>query len=570
MRTFGLILLFTPLFTPPVAFAQPPAATAQQSTAQHSTAQHSTAQQSEVKPARIEGRVLVKGTTTPVARAEVKFPGKVTTSADDGSFVLEGIAPGATLGALSATKIGFLDGGASPQATAILLAPGATLKDANVYLLPQAVIGGRIADSNRDPVPGVQALLLRRDFLQGWPQRRWSVNGSVRADDTGAFRIANLKPGHYGLLAFRRQPREFPAGTAPEMEDVATFYPNSPSLSAAVAIDLTAGQEVQGIQIQMRRERVYSLGGKLTTQTISPRALVNVVPEDTELPMGFFAQPMPIRPDGAFEIRGLLPGRYTVITTDSMRGQPAVTGLASITIGDRSITDYAMPNNGGVTLRGSIELEGGDLQKLLPPYDAAAKPSLTIPEATLARWTVLFEQDDKLLPYFDAYVQQDGTFSFENALPFPARLGVTPPKGLYVKSATMGGQDLFRNGLNPALGGDIRVTLAKGAGSATIQVPLPCMVVLWSEEPMLGLSGQGMRAGNATAGTSTSFADLRPGKYYVAAFRDIDMGLAQNRTFLDLIAPDAVKIEIAANGQASAAAPLISEEKMEAAERKVP
>jgi len=268
-------------------------------------------------------------------------------------------------------------------------------------------------------------------------------------------------------------------------------------------------------------------------------------------------------------MRGLLPGRYSVVTTDSIRGQPAVTGLASITIGDRSITDFAMPNNGGVTLRGSIEWEGGDLQKLLPPYDAAAKPSLTIPEDTLARWTVLFEQDDRLLPYFDAYIQQDGTFAFENVLPFPARLGVYPPKGLYVKSATIDGQDLFRNALIPVFGGEIRVKLAMGAGSAIIQVPSPCIVVLWSEEPVLGLSGLGLKAADVTAGASTSFADLRPGKYYVAAFRGIDMAMAQNRPFLDLIAPHAAKIDIPAGGQASAAAPLISEETIKLAEQKI-
>jgi len=87
---------------------------------------------------------------------------------------------------------------------------------------------------------------------------------------------------------------------------------------------------------------------------------------------------------------------------------------------------------------------------------------------------------------------------------------------------------------------------------------------------VLGLSGVGLKALDNKAGASTSFADVRPGKYYIAAFRGIDMGLAQNRTFLDLIAPDAVKIEIPANGQASATAPLIPEDKIKAAERKVP
>jgi len=528
------------------------------------------AQQPGLKPSRIEGRVLVKDSTTPVPRAQVRLSGKVATAADDGRFVLEDIAPGNALGTLTASKTSFLDGGASPGATAISLAPGATLTDANVYLLPQAVISGRISDSYGDPVAGVQALLLQQGFQQGWRQRRWMINGSVQANSTGAFRIANLKPGHYLLLAFRRQQREFPSGPAQEMEDVATFYSNSPSLSAAIAIDLAAGQEVQGIQIHMRRERVYSFSGKLSMQNISPKALVNLIPEDTQLPMGFFAQPMPVGSDGSFEIRGLLAGRYTVMATEPVRNQPVITSLASITITDQSITNYAMPNNGGVTLRGSVELEGGDLQKLLPPYDAAAVPSLVIPEDTWPRWAVLFERDDKLLPYFDAYIQQDGTFGFENALPFPAQLAVHPPKGLYVKSATMGGLDLFRNDLNPALGGDIHVTLAKGAGSATIQVPSPCIVVLWSEEPVLGLSGVGLEALDNKAGASTSFADVRPGKYYIAAFRGIDMGLAQNRTFLDLIAPDAVKIEIPANGQASATAPLIPEDKIKAAERKVP
>ena len=527
-------------------------------------------QQPDVKPARIEGRVLVKDTTTPVPRAQVRLSGKVAMSAGDGRFVLEDIAPGYALGTLSASKTGFLDGGASPQATAIALASGATLKDANVYLLPQAVISGRITNSFGDPASGVQALLLQQGFLQGWPQRRWMVNGSVQADATGAFRIANLKPGRYVLLAFRRQPREAPSGPAPEMDDVATFYANSTSLPAAIPIDLTAGQEVQSIQIRMRRERVYSFSGKLDTENISPKALVRVTPEDTQLPMGFFAQPMPVRSDGSFEIRGLLPGRYTVMATEPVRGQPAVMSLASITVTDQNIANYAMPNNRGVTIRGSLELEGGDLQELLPPYDATALPSLVIPEDTLPRWAVLFERDDKLLPYFDAYIQQDGSFRFENALPFPARLAYSPPKGLYVKSATIDGLDLFRNELNPALSGDIHITLAKGSGSATIQVLSPCIAVLWSEEPVLGLSGVGLKAADIKEGASTTFSDLRPGKYYVAAFRGIEMALAQNRAFLDLIAPGAVKIDIPANGQARAMAPVISEEKIRAAEQKVP
>ena len=49
--------------------------------------------------------------------------------------------------------------------------------------------------------------------------------------------------------------------------------------------------------------------------------------------------------------------------------------------------------------------------------------------------------------------------------------------------------------------------------------------MLWSEELVLGLSGLGLKAVATKAGASASFADMRPGKYYVAAFRGIDMGL---------------------------------------------
>jgi hypothetical protein len=61
------------------------------------------AQQPEVKPARVEGRVLIKDSTTPVPGAQVKLAGKVATSAGDGSFVLDDIAPGYALGTVIAS-----------------------------------------------------------------------------------------------------------------------------------------------------------------------------------------------------------------------------------------------------------------------------------------------------------------------------------------------------------------------------------------------------------------------------------------------------------------------------------
>ena len=55
-----------------------------------------------------------------------------------------------------------------------------------------------------------------------------------------------------------------------------------------------------------------------------------------------------------------------------------------------------------------------------------------------------------------------------------------------------------------------------------------------------------------------------------AAFRGIDMELARTRAFLDLIAPEAEKIEIPVGGQVSAQAKLIPAEKIKAAEAKLP
>jgi hypothetical protein len=79
-----------------------------------------------------------------------------------------------------------------------------------------------------------------------------------------------------------------------------------------------------------------------------------------------------------------------------------------------------------------------------------------------------------------------------------------------------------------------------------------------------------VKAVDANAARSATFANMRPGKYYAAAFRGITMDLAKTRGFLDLIAPDAVKIEIPVNGQVNITAPLISDEKIKAAEQKVP
>ncbi|MEO8049909.1 MAG: carboxypeptidase-like regulatory domain-containing protein [Acidobacteriota bacterium] len=176
------------------------------------------------RTARLEGQVLSQA-GEPLRKATVRLqpygkfgPNVVNytdTSDSAGKFVFEGVLPGPY--SLSVEHPGFLGqayGAKSfnAQPGVITLAAGQILKDITFKLIPQGVISGRVNDADGDPLPNIQISTLAISRFRG--RRMVSRRSSVRTDDQGSFRIANLAPGSYYVLTEDMESRAFGGQTA--------------------------------------------------------------------------------------------------------------------------------------------------------------------------------------------------------------------------------------------------------------------------------------------------------------------------------------------------------------------
>src|SRR5947208_1778627 len=166
---------------------------------------------------RIMGRVLAADTGRPVKRARVfvsaaELPGgRGALTDDNGVYDLSELPAGRYT--VTVSKSGFVSlsyGQRRPlqAGTPLQLGDGQQLRNVDFQLPRGSVIGGRVADEDGEPMPGVMVRVMRYQYLQG--DRRLTPAGSGQTDDKGQFRVWGLMPGDYYVNAIARL--SFPGG----------------------------------------------------------------------------------------------------------------------------------------------------------------------------------------------------------------------------------------------------------------------------------------------------------------------------------------------------------------------
>jgi protocatechuate 3,4-dioxygenase beta subunit len=446
-----------------------------------------------------------------------------------GKFVFEGVLPGRYM--LSADRTGFLPqnygvrGAANSSAGSVLtLAAGEIMKDLNFKLIPQGVIAGRVTDADGDPMPGVQVSV--NQTVRARRQRGMVPKGGATTDDQGSFRIANLSPGPYYVSADDSQSRVreqdnmvHPGRVLNRASNVKTYYPDSIDAAGATSLQVVAGSELPGIDIRMRRERVFSVRG-LTIDAATGK------PAKTELraqlkgasQYGFdSAWETSSREDGTFELRNLLPGEYVLMASTDNRADPAY-GREEVSISDSDITSVQVTLEHGVTVSGTVKLEGGG-----PP----GRLSIFLSDSGGA-----FGQA------YSGQIKADGTFELPGiALGKYATHLQELPEGAYVKSIRFGQQDITRTVLDLTSGGsgtlDILLSPHAAEVSGTVKnkdgaAMTGVEVTLWPKQ------GQSKRVYQGSTDQNGDFriAGLAPGDYYMNAWEDLDPYLSFDLDFL--------------------------------------
>ena len=188
----------------------------------------------------------------PIRKATVRLTarqGSISLTADtnaEGKFEFTALPPG-TYG-LSASRAGF----DPPFSTVVSLGPDGHITDATIRLQPLSVITGRVVDEDGEPVERAQLLLLKLIFLHG--RKLWVNRESSTTDDTGEYKLSNIRPGRYILKAVdRRPPVNSRYGSPSATNYLPAYYPSALSQQQASSLDVGLGAEIRTLISAFRR-----------------------------------------------------------------------------------------------------------------------------------------------------------------------------------------------------------------------------------------------------------------------------------------------------------------------------
>lgn len=231
----------------------------------------------------------------------------------DGRFRIDDVKPGVYR--LGYDRPGFVDAEKRHHRYGMLfsLEPGQELEDLLFHMAPAAVITGKVTDIDGDPVPNVEVGAIPPHFNR---KNVPAVSGGD-TNDLGEYRISGLSPNRYLVVAIplRQLGRSVESAKAGDkMRPVygVTYYPGTTDRSQAIPLVLRPGDEAP-VNIRLAQVRFFHVRGEVTDLSAGTTDAVNVVlrPLDESF-MAAIAE-WPVDKDGKFDIRGVLPGSYSVL-----------------------------------------------------------------------------------------------------------------------------------------------------------------------------------------------------------------------------------------------------------------
>lgn len=570
-------------------------------------------------PARIEGRV-VSLVGDPLRKANLRLQGMfrppspgstqppvttnyTTTSDAEGNFVFEEIEPGGFT--LQAERAGYVRAsygakGAGQPTTQITLRPGQKMTGVLMTMTPQALIAGKVTDEDGDPFPAVSVQVHRVVWNQGRRQLQ-SMNAASSQPD-GTFMIGNLAAGKYYLSATNNtQFRNMNSGTrersgrkGPPEEYLTTYYPNALDSSLAAPVELTAGIDVRGIEIRMRKSRTFRLSGRVVNSSgASPVGAVLMLRSATSVDAFDLNRSTQFIRDnnGAFEFNYLLPGAYIITTQpgSNVRGPdgsvgPPLLGRLAVNLGNDDLDNLVMTLGPGGEISGQFILDG------VGPLNAEARAKLASKGSANSAGASAPTRGG--LPNLQLSVaegfgfgapniqnKEDGSFTVKTIPPERYRLNTYGlPSGTYIKQIRYGGQDITHSllDLTASLSGQLEIVLSPNAASISGVVqnekgePVKEIMVTISQRLDLQPGSQEFfRSLRTDAKGAFNLTGLAPGEYRVLAWEQVDNGMVTDPEFRAKFDSKATVVKLQENSRETIETKLLPLDAIEAEAAKI-
>lgn len=481
----------------------------------------------------IQGTVIDSKTGQPLRGAEVSlrvlFSGNrieptSAVSDADGHFAFDNLAAGRYR--LTASRNGYVNRdprmGGALRAGLVSLSSGQHPDSIVLKLIPAAVIAGRVTTEGDESVPNVFVQAMK--FTYQGDKRQLSDIGTSTTNDRGEYRIWGLAPGKYYVRATHPRGAAMRAGG---QVYVPIFYPGVSDLSRTQPIELHPGDEISGIDLSFVSLRSVRLSGHVVNASSLPAKDAQVTLVAGSGTITFAAGQASTDAKGAFEIRGVAPGSYTLIAEQFGNADPekVTRGRTSLEVGEGNLNDVEVIIGPGASVSGHVRVEGKtnpDFAKLTVGLDAQDDLS-----------SMGFAPDVSNVP-----LRSDGTFTFHDVPEGTYHIKVLPlPDGYYLKPSGEG--DAAETGVKVARNhaAAVELTLSAGAGHIT-------GTVAKDQQPFAGatvvLVPDGARRGQprfyrqalTDSGGRFTISSVTPGDYKLFAWEEIERGMYLDPDFL--------------------------------------
>lgn len=482
----------------------------------------------------VEGQVLKAGSGEPLKKAQLVLRkldacnvSYTAATGESGRFLIPGVEPGRYR--LSAERNGYVrqeygQRRANQPGTMLTLEPGQRRGDIVFYLVPFAVVSGRVVDEDGEPIPHVRLLALRANRESGRRELMPAVSAS--SDDRGEYRIFGLPPGRYYVSAVPTLSAGAGVRETEEEGYVPFYYPGVTDPGQAAPLELRAGGEMQGVDFRLTRTRTVRVRGRVLNSAsgkLERGIVVFLMPRGSgALVAAPRTQNAVVDAQGNFEIRGVAPGSYTLT---AFQADPQRRFFA------RQPVDAGAANVEGITL------------VLGPGLEIAGHVRFEDPGGKGDRVRVTLEsRSGSVVGSATAVVRSDGTFSLQNVAADAYTLSIAGlAEDCYVKSAQLGGVDALERGLDISRGdppGPLEVTLSAGGGH------IEGVVLKENQQPAAGAT---VALAPDAAGRSQSrlfrsaaadeygryvLRGIPPGEYRLFAWEDVEPGAWLDPDFL--------------------------------------
>lgn len=436
---------------------------------------------------------LSRAARTSGGTASIAPQSRVVQTGADGAFAINNVAPGRYR--LYATRSnGYVPaeyGQRSPTGTGVpfIVSSGTTMTGVSLVMTPTATINGRVLDEGGEPSGYAHVQALKATYRNG--RRTLTVVQLVQADDRGVYRLFWLPPGEYYVAAkpldLRRSsemmrippPSRFgtyeqqmrPTVTAinstrvlnngeiAEAQYVPIYHPGTRDERAATAVSVIAGQNIQGLDIDVSDSLVPTRrlrGRAINASTGQPVSRGNLQILPREAPAILLISSGAIS-NGTFEIGGALPGaNYLVAEGDGLSGlltfdatdgdldNVTLTMWPSVQISGQ-VRSSDPPSNGDDAILRSIavNLRRNPAINGLPELSPAMRRVDVVSGGTALIGTSVTTTISNL----SNVTSRDGTFTLYGLGPGDYAVDLTLPANAYIESMQFGARDVLRNGL---------------------------------------------------------------------------------------------------------------------------